>query len=116
MKKFFAIYALASCPFLFALMIVATLSLAITETIPHNIDFILNVLDPDPSVVSDYIVLLYQYTHENFFMIAAIVFVLTSISLLIVRYRIKGSSLVSFVFLCFYSGNVLLFISHLIFE
>ena len=116
MKKFFAIYALASSPFLFTLMIVVTLSLAITETIPHNIDFILNTLDPEPSIVSDYIVMLYQYTHDNFFMIAIVVFILTSVSLLIVRYQIRGASFTGFFFLFFYGGNVFLFVSHLIFE
>ena len=114
--KFVAIYALASSPFLFALVMTATLSLAITETMPHNIDFILNTFDPDPNSVSDALVLLYEYIHDNFFQVAFAVFILTIISLLYIRYRIKGSSIVSLIFLLFYGGNILLFVSHLIFE
>lgn len=114
--KFFAIYALASSPFLFALVITATFSLAITETMPHNIDFILNRLDPDPNIISDSLVLLYEYIHNNFFQIALVVFVLTIISLLYIRYKIRGASVVSLLFLLFYGGNVLLFVSHLVFE
>jgi hypothetical protein len=116
MGKLIAIYALASSPFLFVICVTATLSLAIAETLPHNIDFILNTLDPDPCAVSDYFVLLHQYVRENFFFIAFIVFILTIVSLLYIRYQIRGASMVALFFLCFYGGNVFLFISHLIFE
>ena len=116
MGRLFAIYALASCPFLFLSGVTVTLSLAIVETLPHNIDFVLNAIDPDPSVLSDYAVLLYQYLRENFFFIAFIVFVLTIVSMLYIHYRIRGASIVAFAFLCFYGGNIFLFVLHLIFE
>lgn len=116
MGEIFAIYALASCSFLRGLVAIAILSLAATAALLPNIDFVLNVLDFEPNVFTDYVVLLYQYIQDNFFLIALIVFILTIISFLYVRYRIIGAVFVGLAFLLFYAGSAFIFVLHLIFE
>lgn len=115
MGRIFVIYVFVKCPFLGILAILAILSFAVTMMQPYNIGFVMDALDLEVNTASDFLYLFQNWLNENTLYVFLSIFLVTTFSILYVRYQIIGYKVVALCLIMFYVLNFLCLGLHVIF-